>query len=70
VHDLVEMTLEGSCDVFMHEESPSLSFEDIVLPNPLEHSYVSPICSLPSPSLEYYLGATIDNFMIYDANLD
>lgn len=60
VYDLVENTLEGSSDVFMHENFPSLGFDDNVLHNPLNHSYVSPISSLPSPSSEYY----IDNPMI------
>ena len=50
VQDLVKALLGASCDVFMHEESYSLSFDDIVLPNPLDHSYVSSICSTPSPS--------------------
>jgi len=44
VHDLVETPLEGSSDVRMHEESPSLSFDNNVLPNPRDHSRVSPIC--------------------------
>jgi len=38
VHDLDETPLEGSCDVFIHEESSILDFSDIVLPNPLYHS--------------------------------
>jgi len=37
VHDLVKNPLEGSCDVFMHENFPSLGY-DSVLPNPVDHS--------------------------------
>jgi len=37
---------------------------------PLGHSHVSPICSLPSPSLEYYIDTPIDNPMIFYANVD
>jgi len=55
VHDLVETPLEGSRDVLVHEWSPSLGFDSIVLPNSLDHSHVSPVCSLPSFSPEYYL---------------
>jgi len=51
VHDLDKTPLEGSCDVFMHEESPSLGFDNIVLLNPLNHFHVSSICSLPSQSI-------------------
>ena len=69
VHDLDETPLEGSRDVFMHEESPSLGCNN-VLPNPLDHSHVSPICSLPSPSTKYYIDAPISNPMIFDANVD
>jgi len=52
VYDLDETPLEESCDVFMHEESPSLGFNNIVLPNSLNHSHVSPIYSQPSHFLE------------------
>ena len=70
VLDLVETPLEGSHDAFMHEESPNLDYDDIGLPNPFDHSYVSPICSLPSPSPEYYIGTPIKNSMIFDATID
>ena len=36
MHDLVEIPFEGSCDVFMHEESLSLCFEGVLL-NPIDH---------------------------------
>ena len=62
VHDLVETPLEGSHDVFVHMEFPSLDFNNIVSHNPIDHSHVSPICSLPSLSPE--------NPMIFDANID
>ena len=48
--------------MFMHEESPSLGFDD--------HSYVFSMCSLPSSSPEYYLDEPINNFLICDANID
>ena len=41
MHVLDETPLEGSRDVLVHEKSPSLSFHDIVLPNCIDHSYVS-----------------------------
>ena len=53
VHDLVEMPLVGSRDVFMHEESPFLSFDKNVLSNPLGHSHISPVYIQPSFSPEY-----------------
>jgi len=43
-YDLVETYFEGLRDVFVHKDFPSLG-GDIVLPNPLDHSYVSPMCS-------------------------
>jgi len=70
LHDLVEMPLEGSRDVFMHEEFPSLGFDNNVIPNPFYHFHVSPICSLPSISSEYSLDVPNDNPMICDANVD
>jgi len=50
VHDLDKTPLEGSHEVFMYEEFTSLDCNN-VLPNPFDHSHVSPICSLPSPPL-------------------
>ena len=70
VHDLVETPLEESHDVFMHKESPSLSFDDNVIPNPLDHFYVSPMCSQPSPSPESDIVEPIDNPKICDSNVD
>jgi len=52
VHDLDNTPLEGPRGVFMHKEFTSLGC-NCALPNPLDHSHVSPICSLPSPSLKY-----------------
>jgi len=66
VYDLVGMPLEGSRDVFM---SHSLGYNN-VLPNLLDHSHVSPICSLPSPSPEYYMDVPIRNPMICGSNID
>jgi len=47
VHDLVKTLLEESYDVFMHEESPSLSFDNSFVPNLLDYLRVSPACSQP-----------------------
>ena len=44
VHDLDKTHLEGLRDVFMHEEPPSLGFDDIVLPNALEIIHMLPLC--------------------------
>ena len=69
MNDLAKIPLEGSRNVFKHKEFLSLGY-DIVIPNPLDHSRVSPLCSLPSPSLEYHIDAPIDNPMICDAVMD
>jgi len=66
VHDLDKTSLEGSRDVLVREWSPSLGFDDTVLPNHLDHFYISPICSLPPFSLEYYIDVPIDNHKICD----
>jgi len=42
----------------------------IVFLNPLDHTHVSPMCSQPSPSLEYDIVEPIDNSMICHANID
>ena len=42
--DVVEIPLKGCCDVSVHEESPSIGFNNI-LPDFLDHSHVFPICS-------------------------
>ena len=62
VLDLDKAPLEGPCDVFMHEESPSLGFDDSVIPNPLDHSHVSLMCSQPSPSLKYFIDTPIESY--------
>jgi len=54
VYDLVETPLEGSSYVFIHEDFPSLGC-NIVLPNPLDHSHVSPMYLQSSQSPEYHL---------------
>jgi len=70
VHGLAETPLEVSRDVFMNEESPSLGFDNNILPNPLDHSHVSPICSLPSISPEYSLDAPFDSPKLCDSNVE
>jgi len=47
VHHLVDTLLEGCHHMFVHEGSLSLSCDDVI-PNPLEHSHTSPMCSQPS----------------------
>jgi len=69
MYDPVETPLDRSRDVFMHEKSPSLGCAN-VFPNPLDRSHFLPLCSLPSPSLEYYLDVLIHNSMICDASGD
>ena len=61
--------MEWSLDVFVHKDFPSLG-SNIVLPNRLDHSHASSPCSLPSQSPEYYLDKPINNFLIYDANIN
>jgi len=68
VHDLVQTHLEGSRDVFVHKDFPGLDFNNIVFPNSIDHSDVSLIYSLPSPSLDFYIDMPIENPMICDAN--
>jgi len=70
VHDLVETPLDGSHHVFLHEESPSLGFDDCVFPNPLDHSHVSPMYLQPSPSSEYDIAVPVDNPKICDSNVN
>jgi len=70
VHDLVKTPLEGSRDVFMHEESPSLGFDDCVFPNCLDHSHVSHMYLQPSPSPKYDIVEPVDNPKICDSNVD
>jgi len=55
--------------LFTYKESPSLGCNN-VFPTLLDHSHVSPICSLSPPTPKYYLDALVDNFMIYNANVD
>jgi len=70
VHDLAETPLEGSCDVFVCEESPSLAFDDSVIPNILEHSYVSPTCSQPSILPDCSLDVLVDNPKVCDSDVN
>jgi len=69
VHNLVETPLEELCDVFVHEESSTLGSNHF-LPNPLDHSHVSPMCSRLSFSPEFNCEMPINNFMICDSNVD
>jgi len=54
VYNIVETPLKGSRDLFMHEDFPS-PVCDIIIPNLPDHFDVSPLCSLPSPSLSIIL---------------
>ena len=42
-HNLVDTPLEGCREVFVHERSPSLAYENVI-PSSLEHSPVSTLC--------------------------
>jgi len=66
-HNPVNIPLEGCRDVFMHEESPSLACENVLL-SLLEHSHVSTFCSQPSFSPKHTYDVPIDNFDICDSN--
>ena len=68
-HNLVYTPLEGCQDLFVHEGS-SLSYENVI-PNPLEHAYVSIVSSAPSSSSpECAFDVPIDNFEICEFNVD
>jgi len=69
VYDLAQTYLDGSCDVFKHEDLLSLGC-DIVLPNALNHSHVSLMCSQPCLSPTYFINVPIDNPMICDGIVD
>jgi len=69
VQNLVSTPLARCGYKCVDEESSSLCFS-CAFPNPLDHSHVSPTCSLPSPSPEYYMDALIDYPMIFNANND
>ena len=56
--------------MFVHDDFPSLGFDDRILPNPLNHLPASPLCSLPSLLPEYNMDVPIDNPMICDATMD
>jgi len=70
VHNLVYTPLEGCRNLFVHEGSYRLSYENF-LPNPLEHAHVS-IVSSPrsSSSPEYAFDVAIDNYEICESNVD
>jgi len=70
VHDLDKTPFEGSCNVFMNEESPGLDFDNNVLFNLLDHFHVLPIYLQPSPYPEYCIDVPINNHMICDAIVD
>ena len=69
VHDLDKTLLEGSCDLFMHEEFTSLSCNND-LPNPIDDFHVLPICSLPPLSRKCYIDVPIDNPKSCDSKVD
>ena len=68
-HNLVDTPLKGCRDVFVHEESPSLACDNVLI-SLLDHSHVSTFCSQPSFSLELDFDVLIDNFAICDSNVD
>jgi len=70
MHNLVDTLLEGCREVFVHERSPSLAYYNII-PNSLEHSLVSTLCSPPSlSSPELDLDVPNDISMFCDFNVD
>jgi len=69
-HNLVDTLLEGCLEVFVHEGSPSLAYENII-PGSLEHSHISTFCSQPSlSSPELDLDVPNDISTICDFNVD
>jgi len=69
-HNLVDTPLEGCREVFVHNGSPSLTYDNVT-PNPLEHSHVSTFCSQPSlSSPELDLDVPNDISTICDFNVD
>jgi len=70
VHNLVRTPFKGCRDMFVHKDFPSLDFNNIVSPNSVDHTHVSPTYSQPFISLEYSLDAPIDNPNICDTNND
>jgi len=69
VDDLVEVCLEGSCDLFQHKESHSHGCPSDLL-NPLDCSHAYPLSSLPSHSLECYIDVPISSPTICGAAMD
>ena len=69
VNNLVEVSLERCCDVFVHKESLRIGC-DIVLTNRLDNSYVCAICSQSSSSPKYCFEVSIENPMFCDCNVD
>ena len=69
MHNLVSTPLEGCRYECVHVESSSLCF-NYAFSSPLDHCHVSPMCSLPFLSLEYYIDIPIDKAKISDPNVD
>ena len=70
VHNLVYTPLEGCRDLFVHEGSSSLTYNN-VFPNPLEHAHVSTFSSQPSSSSpELAFDMPIANSEICASNVD
>jgi len=69
VQNLVDIPLEGCLDMFVHEGSPSLAYDNVI-PNSLKHSHVSTFCSQPSlsPELDFDVPKDISN--LCDFNVD
>ena len=68
-YNLVDTSLEGCHDMFVHGGSPSLGC-DCVIPITLEHSHVSLMCSQPSFSPEYSVDVPNDISKLCDSNVD
>jgi len=69
-HNLVDTLLEGRHDIFVDEGFPSLICDDVI-PNFLEHSHDSTLCSPPSlssPKLAFEVPISISE--LCDANVD
>ena len=68
-YNLVYTPLEGCQDLFVHEGSSSLIYENVI-PNSHEPYHVSTMCSLPSsPSPKLAFDVPIDNSEICEPNV-
>jgi len=69
MYDLAKTPLEGCRDMFVHGGSSSLG-SNYAIPNPIEHSHVSLMCSQHSSPPKNCFEASNENPMFSDSNVD